>query len=161
MRRIALLTTIALGIPVAALAQPGDRARVEIRDRDRDIGIEWRRDRYDRYDDYRRGPAWRDYRGRWVSFGRGYNASNQRQFIHVSGSGRFRMIRIEGVRGEPVVQKVLVEFENGSHQAIELDTSLRRGVGEVIDLNGRDRRISRIVVYTDPRSRGAYAVYGA
>jgi hypothetical protein len=152
MRRIALLTAIAIAAPVAAFAQP---SRVEVRDRD--AQVTWTRDRYDRYDDSR----WsRDFRGRWAPIARNYNTSTDRQFIKLRGE-QFRRIRIQGVRGRPVIQKIAIEFMNRETQAIDLDMRLRRGEGEVIDLQGGERRINRIIVYTDTRSRGSYSLYGA
>jgi hypothetical protein len=137
---------------VVAFAQP---SRVYVRDRDAEVT--WSRDRYDRYDDSR----WsRDFRGRWVPIARGYSASTDRAFIKLRGEP-FRRIRIEAVRGRPVIQKIAIEFQNRETQAVDLDMRLRRGEGEVIDLHGGERRINRIIVYTDPRSRGSYTVYGA
>jgi hypothetical protein len=156
MRRIAILTAIAIAAPVAAVyAQPRGEVRVEVRDRPDG----WR---HERYDHYGRSRFNTDFRGRWVSLGRGFNASSQRQLISVNGQNRFSKIRIEGVRGEPMIQKVLIEFagRRGGEQAVEFNESLPNGAGEVIDLNGDDRRINRIIVYTDPRSRGSYSVYG-
>jgi hypothetical protein len=153
MRHIAFLTAIAIAAPVVAFAQP---SRVYVRDRDAEIT--WTRDRYDRYDDSR----WsRDYRGRWTPIARSYSTSSDRQFIKLRGEP-FSKIRIEGVRGRPVIQKIAIEFMNRTTQAVDLDMELRRGTGEVIDLHGRgDRRINRIIVYTDPRYRGSYTIYGA
>lgn len=154
MRRIALLTALAMAVPVASFAQP---SRVYVRDRDPDVSVTFSRDRYDRYD---RSHWRRDFRGRWTPLARGYSSRSDRQFIPVRGEA-FRKLRIEGVRGRPVIQKIAIEFMNRSTQAVDLDMELERGTGEVIDLNGDVRRINRIIVYTDPRSRGAYTLYGA
>ena len=156
MKSIAILTALVMTAPVVAVAQP--RVQVEVRDRDRDAG--WH---HERYDNYGRSRFNKDFRGRWVSLGRGLNASNQRQFIAVNGEGRYRKIRIEGVRGEPMLKKVYIEFagKQAGEQSVEFNSSLANGAGEVIDLNGDDRRITRIVVYTDARSRGSYSVYGS
>jgi hypothetical protein len=157
MKHIALLTAIAMATPVAAAyAQPRGEVRVEVRDRPDG----WR---HERYDHYGRSHFNTDFRGRWISLGGGFNANNHRQFIAVNGQSRFNRIRIEGVRGEPVIQKVTIEFagRQGGSQSVDFNEALPNGAGEVIDLNGDDRRISRIIVYTDPRSRGSYSVYGA
>jgi hypothetical protein len=161
MRRIALLTAIAVAAPMVAFAQP---SRVYVRDRDdnsfdrdRDVTITFSRDRYDRYD---RSHWARDFRGRWQPLARANSTSSDRQFIPVRGE-TFRKIRVEGVRGRPVIQKIAIEFMDRSTQAVDLDMQLRRGEGEVIDLNGGVRRINRIIVYTDTRSRGAYTLYGS
>jgi hypothetical protein len=152
MRRIALLTAFAMAAPVAAFAQP---ARVYVREPE--VTVQWSRDRYTRYDD----SHWsRDYRGRWQPLARAYSSRTDRQFIPVRGQ-QFRKLRVEAVRGAPVIQKIAIEFMNRTTQAVDLDMRLTRGEGEVIDLNGGERRINRIIVYTDPRSRGSYSIYGS
>jgi hypothetical protein len=162
---MALLTALAMAIPAAAHAQPYGRPydrtydRDDQRrtyDRDRDA---WRdRDRYDRYDRSR----WAgDYRGRWVPLARGVSARTERQLINVGGDDRYRRLWIEAVRGEPVILRIAIVFSDRTRQVIEYRGSLPAGTGEVIDLHGRDRRVHRIIIHTDPRSRGAYSVYGA
>jgi hypothetical protein len=163
MRRIALLTALAMATPAVAFAQTRvyerDREPVRVYERDRDPGvtITFGRDPYDRYDRYH---ANRDFRGRWVPLARANSTNSDRQFIPVRGE-TFRKIRVEGVRGRPVIQKIAIEFMDRTTQAVDLDMRLRRGSGEVIDLNGGVRRINRIIVYTDPRFRGSYTLYGA
>jgi hypothetical protein len=166
MRGIAFLAALALSIPTAAQAWPygrvADRDDVRRYDRDRDRDRDhndggWSRERYDRYED----SHWvRDFHSRWVPLARGYSARTDRQFINLGGA-RYRKLRIEGVRGEPVILKIGIEFWDKTNQAVEYRESLPAGTGEVIDLNGGERRINRIIVYTDPHSRGSYSVYGA
>jgi len=163
MKRIALITALATAIPAAAYASPGGRVadrnvpqQTYYRDRDR-AEVTFTRDHYDRYNN---SHVANDFRGRWVPLARGFSARSDRQFIN-AGNGRFRKIRIEAVRGEPVVTKIAIEFADQTTQAIDLDARLRAGGGEVIDLNGGVRRVHRIIVYTDPNGRGAYSVYGA
>ena len=160
MKGIILFTALAMSAGVAyaqpsprvdARVQIGDDARVQIRD---DAG--WTRDRYDRYD---RSHWARDYRGRWTALARGFSAQTNRQFIPVRGQ-QLRKLRIEADRGAPVIAKIAIEFRDGTSQAVDLDMRLARGTGEVIDLNGGVRRVQRIIVYADPRSRGSYSVYG-
>lgn len=164
MRGIALFTTLAMTVGTAAIASPvrvadRDDVRVQWRDgtHDNDPNGQWTRDRYDRYNDSR----WaRDFRGRWMTLARSYTTQGQRQFIHVNGQPLSKL-RVEATRGAPVIQKIAIEFRDGSSQAVDLDMRLRRGEGEVIDLNGGVRRVERIIVYADPRTRGAYSLYGA
>lgn len=152
MKSIILFTALAMSAGVA-YAQPA--ARVDARVQLGDPG--WSRDRYERYD---RSHWARDFRGRWQALARGYSAQTNRQFIQVRG-GRLSKLRIESDRGAPVIAKIAIEFGDGSTQAVDLDMRLPRGTGEVIDLNGGVRRVQRIIVYADPRSRGSYSVYGA
>lgn len=162
MKGIALLTTLAMSLGTAAYAAPArvadrDDARVQWRDRSNDPNGQWSRDRYD---SYARSHWARDFRGRWQTLARGYSTQSDRQMIELRGE-RLSKLRIEGVRGAPLVQKIAIEFGDGSTQAVDLDMRLSRGTGEVIDLNGRNRNVKRIIVYTDPRNRGAYNLYGA
>jgi hypothetical protein len=151
MRGIALLTTLAMSMGTAVYADP---PRVEVRvQRDGDAG--WSRDRYDRYN----GSHWsRDFRGRWTSLG---TATTQAQREFVPRGGRLNKLRVEATRGAPAIVSMTIEFSDGSTQAVNLDMRLERGAGEVIDLNGRNRKVHRVIVYPDPRTRGAYALYGA
>ena len=59
-----------------------------------------------------------------------------------------------------MIGKIAINFVGGGTQVVELNSTMPAGAGEVIDLQGRERRVSRVIVYADPRSRGAYAIYG-
>ena len=163
MRGIALLAALVMSMPVAAQAEPHGRVadrdgapRSYDRDRDHNDGA-WTRERYEHYGH----SHWaKDFRGRWAPLAQGYSARSDRQFINLGGA-RYRKLRVEAVRGEPVILKIAIEFADKTNQAVEYRESLPAGTGEVIDLNGGDRRINRIIVYTDPHSRGSYSVYGA
>lgn len=67
---------------------------------------------------------------------------------------------VEGLRGEPAISKIAINFANDTTQVVQMNTTLPAGSGEVIDLEGNARKVVRIVVYADPRSRGLYAIYG-
>jgi hypothetical protein len=155
MKRIALFTVLAMGFSTAAIAQ--SESRVIIRPPSAEVNIQWGRERYQGYDHSR---TRREFRGRWTPLATGLSGRTQRQFIKVNGHGRYRKLRIEGTRGEPMILKVAVEFMDRTAQAVEFNDRFPRGTGEVIDLAGDTRRISRIIVYTDPNSRGSYSVYG-
>ena len=159
MKGTAILTALALTASAAApaLAQPDNRQRTYERDRADDRT--YSRDRYERWDRSR----WsRDFRGRWVPLATRYSARTDRQFIRLLGeTGRFRKLRIEGVRGAPVIHRIAIEYVGDpTTQVVDLNTQLRRGQGEVIVLNGRSR-INRIVVYSEPRFGGQYSVFGS
>jgi hypothetical protein len=147
MKRIAFFTAAAMAFSTAAMAQP----RAE-------VNVQWNRERYTGYET----SHWRkDFKGRWTPLATGYNAHTERQFINVGGPGRYRKLRLEAVRGNPVVLKIAIEFANKTTQVVEYRESLPAGTGEVIDLNGDTRKINRIIVYSDPNSRGSYSLYGA
>ncbi len=110
------------------------------------------RDRYERWD--------RRTRGRWMPLMKYGDARDGRHLIDVGGRvGRIDKLRVEAVRGAPVIRRIAIEYRNGEREVLRLDTHLRRGQGQVIDL-GRDRRVDRIVVITDRRAPGIYSVFG-
>jgi hypothetical protein len=98
----------------------------------------------------------------WVTLADAYSADSERQFINLLGrGGEFHRLRIEGVRGAPVITRVAIEYMDRDMQVVDLNQRLSRGEDEVIRLNGRGQRINRIIVYTDPaRGGGKYSVFG-
>jgi hypothetical protein len=96
---------------------------------------------------------------RWVTLARGYSADTNRQFINVNS--RLNTIRVEADRGAPVIRQVAIEYTDGSPtQVVKIDQQLRRGQGYTIDLNGRNRAVNRVIVYSDASYGGAYSVLG-
>ncbi len=158
MRRPILLALAALALaPVPTSAQPLPPYR--------DRPVERHPDRDTSYDDgfYDRYGRWRDrsVRRRWTPIVQAYPATSERQVIDLRGRGRrYSRLLVEGVRGEPVIERITVQFRNGPAQVFDLNRQLRRGADHVIQLGGR-RRIERIAVYTNPYYRGAYSIYGA
>jgi len=162
MRSIALLTALAMTASTAAYAWPYGRVadnapRTYDRDRDHDNDGNMVRDHYDRYDHSR----WsRDFHGRWVPITRGTSRAGRTDFF-LPNKQRYRKIRIEGTRGEPVIVKVAIEFGNGTNQVVNFNSAFPPGVGEVIDLTNETRIVKRIIVDADPQSRGQFSVWGA
>jgi len=165
MKSIALLTVLAAAAPAAATyADPvqtyqrdrdNDRDRDHDRDRDRDRADAFRHEHYDRF-----GTShWATDRGRWTRLVRANAASGRREFL-IGTQNRYRTFRLESLSGEPMIGKIAINFADGGTQVVQLNTAMPAGSGEVIDLQGRERRVGRIIVYADPRSRGAYAIYG-
>lgn len=166
MKSIALLTVLAAAVPAAAYANPvqtyerdrdhdrdRDRDRDRVRDRDR---AEWfHHEHYDRFGN----SHWATDRGRWTRLVRANAASGRREFM-IGTQNRYHTFRLESLSGEPMIGKIAINFADGTTQVVQLNTAMPAGQGEVIDLQGRERRVGRIVVYADPRSRGAYAIYG-
>lgn len=162
MKRILLITSLALAA-TSASAQPYRPApsgppverRGEYRDYNGDDYYERERAPYQRFDRTR----WhRDFRSRWVTLANGYSATTNRQFLPLHGQSYDRL-RIEGVRGNPLITLIQVIYTNGSLQKIELGVRLPPGVGEVLRLNASP--IQRIVIHTDPRFGGAYSLHAA
>jgi hypothetical protein len=140
MKHFAKIAALVLGISTVASAQP-------IRtDRDRNID-EHVRDQGDRA------------LGNWVPLADHYSATGNEQAITVGiGAGRFHRLRIEAERGRPFLRALDVRFRDGSHQHITLDRMLRAGESTVVDLNGGDRAIERILVRTQSDPRAAYTI---
>jgi hypothetical protein len=155
MKSIALTTLLAMAIPAAAYAQPPVSPDQRTYVRDRDDGETFRRDHYDRFG----GSRWQTEHGRWTTLARANSTSGRREFM-VGVGNRYHVFRLEGLRGDPMISKIAINFANGQTQVVQLNSSLRAGTGEVIDLQGNERKVLRIVVYADPRSRGTYAIYG-
>jgi hypothetical protein len=161
MKTIALWTALVMAASTAAYASPtgrvadrNDAPRTNDHDHDGAVAHE----HYDRYDRSRSG---RDFHGRWVPLAQIASGRGERQFGPSINNNRFRKIRVEAVRGEPMILKVTIQFTNDSVQMLDVNTNLRSGAGEVIDLNGDVRQIRRVIVYSDPQTRGSYTVYGA
>jgi|KBSMisStaDraftv2_1062788.scaffolds.fasta_scaffold813320_1 hypothetical protein len=149
MRSIALSTALLVAIPMAAYADP-PQAQSD-RDRDRDRAVE--HERYDRWND----SHWsHDYHGRWRTVGQTFNARNDRQFINLNG--HYHMIRLQAVRGEPQIDRVVVQYSDGDTQTVQLDSRLGDGAGEVIRTDP-GKRINRVTVFTERNARGLYSVY--
>ena len=159
MKTIAFLTALAAAAPVAAYADPPqtyqrdtDHDRDRDRDHDRDA---FRHEHYDRFN----GSHWATDHEHWTRLVRGNAAAGRNQFS-IGTMNRYRTFRLESLTGDPMIHRIAIEFANGGTQVVDINTALPAGAGEVIDLNGDNRRIQRIVVYADPHSRGAYAIYG-
>jgi hypothetical protein len=134
-----------MAVPVAAYADPPQTQS----DRERTLEHE----RYDRWNDNH----WsRDYHGRWRSFGQTFNARNDRQFINLNG--HYHMLRLQAVRGEPQIDRVVVQYSDGDTQTVELNSQLGNGAGEVIRLDP-GKRVNRVTVFTERNTRGLYSVY--
>jgi hypothetical protein len=139
-----------MAVPVAAYADPPQTQN----DRDRDrANANFEHERYDRWND----SHWsRDYHGRWRSFGQTFNARNDRQLINLNG--HYHMLRLQAVRGEPQIDRVVVQYSDGDTQTVELNSQLGDGAGEVIRLDP-GKRVNRVTVFTERNARGLYSVY--
>ena len=151
MRSIALSTALLAAVPVAAYASPPQAQSDRDRDHDGDRASE--HERYDRWN----GSHWaKDYHGRWRTVGQTFNARNDSQLINLNG--RYHMLRLQAVRGEPQIDRVVVQYIDGDTQTVQLDSRLGDGNGEVIRLDP-SRRITRVTVYPERNARGLYSVY--
>jgi len=105
-------------------------------------------------------PRWDQH---WVTLVAPVPTVRDRQNIHVGRNlGRFSQLRFDMIRGDAYVQQLAIEYIDGSTQVVPIARRISEGdPGLVIPLQGvRDRAINRVIVYTDPRSRGAYQLLG-
>jgi hypothetical protein len=154
MKQIAVWTALALVAPVFAPLTASAQARIEGRV---ELRLpEWHREAYQSYNH----SHWnKDFRGRWTPLGGQYNAQTDVQSIHLDGR-KYSKLRVEGAKGEPVIQRMTVTFGDRSTQTVDLNMRLSPGTGEVIDLNGiGDRKILQIMVYSAPHTRGSFSIY--
>ncbi len=72
-----------------------------------------------------------------------------RKFITVGAqAGRFDKLELNAVEGQPYIQQIYVQFDDGQEQAIRnVDRTLTPGQCLTFDLDGDQRAIRRIVVY--------------
>ena len=168
MRKLALFTTLVLSASAgSALAWPWDWSHnwhpddsEAPWDQDYDDAYDdgaYSRDHYDRYSDSR----WsHEFRGRWMPIATGYSAESGRQFITLNSRPLHRL-RVQAESGAPVIIQIGIEYQGDPNiQKVKLNSRLPAGAGEVISLN-RNRGVKRIIVYTEPRYRGRYSVFGA
>jgi hypothetical protein len=164
----ALLTTLALaGTASIAMASP-------TRTYDRRTGVEYvhdggyridaaprlhgNLDRFARFDDSRSELGWhrgrglddfgpRRYRSTWVALSAPQRYRSDRQCIEVHDRGTFTQLRLQSNAGRTAIDRVIVQFADGSNQVAELDRELDRH-GEFVELplDGNNRRIDRIIV---------------
>jgi hypothetical protein len=156
MTNLKLAIAFLLSSTVAAVAQPVQRDNYPDAPSQYDPNDPYNRDR-DRYDRYDRS-QWRHRDQRWVTVASEFRASAGRQFLMLNGQ-TFTRLRLEAVRGAPMIRHVTVVYTNGTRQVIPLNARLPRGAGEVLRLNRMP--IHRIVIHADPRIWGVYSLYGA
>jgi len=139
MKKIAaLVTTLILGASTAALAAPN-------------------------------GPNVRDHRApysqfrpqlpSWTLLSQNASLARGRDKIDVSSSARFTKLKLEASRGSMFIDKVVITFANGERQVVNLDKTIGARTGATtIDLTGRSRQISKIVVSGKGGFRAGYSL---
>lgn len=158
----AIIATFVLGASGVAVADPGpnitlrgearwgQQQPVQTYDRDRDR---------DRDRPYHR-PYWRN--NTWVALTSPLHLDRGRTMIDVNQRRAFQQLRLQQTSyGMTVVDRVIVRFENGERQVINVNQRLStRNPMINIDLDGRMRRVDRIIVLGDSRRGGAIQVFG-
>jgi hypothetical protein len=134
----ALVTTLILGVSTAAMAAPN-------------------------------GPSVRDHRApytqfrpqlpSWTLLSSNASLSRGKDKIDVSSSARFTKLKLEASRGSMFIDKVVITFANGERQVVNLDKTIGARTGAAtIDLQGRSRQISKIVVSGKGGFRSGYSL---
>lgn len=98
----------------------------------------------------------------WVQLATPTPASHGTEFIVVGADqGQFAQVRVDASKGRIELRRVTVYFVDGHHKTIDVDRVIdaRKHGSELIDLHA-PVAIDRIVVSTEPQSRGSYAIYG-
>jgi hypothetical protein len=143
----ALVTALGMGTAAPVMAQVSGRIEIHY-----DRG----RAHYDRYED----SHWnREFTGRWVTIAEGTGEGGRHEFWLPKDNRRYGKLRIEAVRGAPGIEKIAINFGNGATQVIQINSRLEPGGGEILDLDGDERKVTRVIVYPTARSRGAYTVF--
>jgi hypothetical protein len=118
---------------------------------------------YDRgrahYDHYQDSHWNKEFTGRWVTIAEGTGEGGRREFRLPVDNRRYGKLRLEATRGAPAIEKIAIEFGKGPTQVIPINSRLEPGGGEILDLDGDERRVVRVIVYPMARSRGVYTVF--
>jgi hypothetical protein len=82
-----------------------------------------------------------------------------KQTINLSGRQAFSKLKVEAATGATFIDKLVIVFGNGRTQTVDLDKNLAmRGAPLFIDLEGANRRISKVVVYGKSGRRASISV---
>jgi len=82
------------------------------------------------------------------------------QVLRISDTTRFDALAFKAT-GKVHLEKAVIKFGNGDTQVVAFDTTLTSAsTSPMIDLQGTDRRIVSIVVFSDDQLRGELTVFG-
>lgn len=94
----------------------------------------------------------------WTSLSK-VSSLQRKQTIGVGGTQAYSKLKLEGARGNTFVDKLVIVFGNGARQVVELDQNVTASTAPlVIDLDGKNRRIAKVVVYGKSNRRAAINV---
>lgn len=96
--------------------------------------------------------------GEWVELASPTPAKHGKEFISVDPEGGpYRQLRIDAASGKPIVQRVVVHYSDGIKRETWIGKELtERRPSALVLLRGT--AIEQIVVHTDRKSDGTYAV---
>jgi hypothetical protein len=134
----AIVTALVLGVSSVAMAAPG-------------FGPANSRSPMGQNDRFR---PYRPVAQSWVTLESSGSLTRGRDLINVSTGARFSKLKLESAsRASLFIDKVVISFANGQKQTVALNKMIGARTGAtVIDVDGRSRQITRIVV----TGRGGY-----
>lgn len=143
----ALVTTLVLGASSAALAAPDAPDAPD---------APYVRDHRAPYTQLRpRMPT-------WTLLSSNASLARGRDRISVSTPARFSKLKLEASRGSMFIDRIVITFANGERQVVNLDRRISARTGATtIDLEGRSRQISKIVVSGTGHFRAGYTLAAA
>jgi hypothetical protein len=151
MRTPAVFAVILVGAPLLATAQPKQEetsGRVSLKEKAPD----------DPREDAPRSPS------DWVELASATAAKHGTNYIIVGGeAGGFGKLRIDAVKGGGIpIKQVRVSFTDGSSKTYRVNRRIdpQRQKSVFLDLP-TTQQIDQVVIVTDRRSKGEYAVYGS
>jgi hypothetical protein len=100
--------------------------------------------------------------GGWVQLASPTPASHGTEFVVVGKElGQFSQLRVSPADGKVIVRRVKIYFDSGKQKIVDVDKSIdaHRKNAAIIDLD-HAQTIDRIVITTEPQTRGSYAIYG-
>lgn len=155
MKFSALVTTLVLGISSAAVAAPATDESTFLRDH--------RQIRPMPQDGYMRRPPIVDHGSYgWKTLASNERLTRGRDAVQLYEPVRARTLKLEATgRGSQFIDKVMITFANGHTQVVELNKRLGRFQPLTIDVPGRSRMISRIVVFGRGSWQSSYSVLAA
>jgi len=166
MKITALVTTLFLGASSAAMAAPDapyardHRAPIEQPDvRDHRAPIEQPDVRDHREPIERPSRPYRPTMPSWTALSTNSSLLRGRDRIEVNTRARFSKLKLEASRGSMFIDKVVITFANGERQVVELAKMIgQRSGAMLIDLDGRSRQITKIVVSGKGGFRSNYSL---
>lgn len=148
----AIIATLVLGASTAAVADTGPSItfRGEAR---------WGQPQTQTYQRDHHRPYWRN--NTWQALSSPLQLDRGRTVIDVNQRRPFQQLRLQTTSGASRIDRVVVTFENGGRQVINVNQRLStRNPMVNIDLDGQMRRVDRIIVMGDSRRGGAIQVFG-
>ena len=94
----------------------------------------------------------------WVVLGRAQTTNLSQTHVVTTGEP-FAQILVKAVDGEAEIEQIEITYRDHQSRVVRLGRRLVAGDGQVIELREK-RPIEKIVVHTDPDSRGDYVLFG-